>query len=258
MPRKPAPSPVSDQQFEIFPVLCGSITDVERSNLTLKRHEGEKVSIPSIVWVMRSKDETVVLDAGPGDPAVVRSELGRAFEPHGDLTETLIALGVEPAEVETVVISHLHWDHAGGLDLFSSARFYVQRRELHAAIAPVPAHEALYELDGASPAPPRWLRSRKRMTIVDGDVQLCPGLRLLLLPGHALGLMGIEVSTRSGTIVLASDAVPTFENWEDNIAPGIYVDLREAYATLDKLRTIPDAHVLPGHDYAVLERARYG
>jgi len=69
--------------------------------------------------------------------------------------------------------------------------------------------------------------------------------------------MGIEVTTRSGTVVLASDAVPTFENWEQNVPPGIYVDLRESYASLDKLRAIPDARVLPGHDYAVLDPATY-
>jgi len=119
---------VSEAQYEITPILCGSITDVERSNLTLKHHAGEQTSIPSILWIIRSGTETIVLDTGPGDAEAVRSELGRSFEPDGDLTEKLATAGVDPEGVETVVISHLHWDHAGGLDLFAYAQVYVQRR----------------------------------------------------------------------------------------------------------------------------------
>src|SRR3954451_19760341 len=100
-PRR-APIPLTDPTYEIIPVLCGSITDVERSNLTLKHHTGEQTSIPSILWIIRSQSETIILDAGPGDPEVVRTELGRSFETDGDLVEKLAAVGVDPTAVKTV------------------------------------------------------------------------------------------------------------------------------------------------------------
>ena len=191
----------------IIPVLCGRIGGVDRGNLTLKHHVGETTWIPLVSGVIRSAETTIVVDTGPGE----RAASGRTVE-RADPIATLARAGVDAAGVDLLVLTHLHWDHAGGLERFPAAEILVHRVELQWAVAPAPAHRALYELDGE--APPRWTQSLPRMRSVDRDRELIAGVELVHLPGHSPGLMGLTVETSTGRFVIASDSVPTYENWE--------------------------------------------
>jgi glyoxylase-like metal-dependent hydrolase (beta-lactamase superfamily II) len=159
---------------------------------------------------------------------------------------------IEPDAVSAVFLSHLHWDHSSGLDMFPNAEVYVQKSELQWAIAPLPAQDAMYGWRGPDAPLPKWLQSRPRMTIVDGDFEFAPGLQFLHLPGHSPGCMGLCCDTAGGRHVIACDAVPMFENIEDNVPPGTYVDLNDAYRSLARIRAISGT-VLPSHDARVLE-----
>ena len=245
------------ETYRITPILCGTLRDVEHSNVTLKRHEGQKISIPSILWLISGGGENVVIDSGPGDPAIVRSRLGKNFDREEAPGRLLSGTGVDPGEITIVVVSHLHWDHSGDLELFPKADIYVQRRELEWAVAPAPIQRDLYELHRTAVKPPRWVESLTRIKVINGDHQLMPGLRLLLLPGHTPGIMGAAVDTTAGRYVITSDAVPTFENWRDGIPPGWYVDLRDCYETFGRIREFTDDLVLPAHDFKSLEQPSY-
>lgn len=241
----------------IMPVLCGWIDGVDRGNLTLKSHVGEITAIPSLLWIIAGADETIVVDTGPGDPDVVRAQLGRNVRHDDVLDNAFTRLGVDPARVGVLVMTHLHWDHAGALERFSIAEVIVHRRELQWAVAPAPAHHSLYELGEDARSAPRWTAALPRMHPVERDSELIPGVELVHLPGHSPGLMGLTVETPAGRYVIASDAVPTYENWRDRIPPGLYTDLDACYSTFDKLAWLR-ATILPGHDASVLERECYG
>jgi N-acyl homoserine lactone hydrolase len=242
--------------YTITPILCGMIEGTQWENLTLKRHMGEKIAVPTVMWLVQGGGTTLVVDSGPGDPASVKQLTGRELVLDEAPAAALDRLGVRPAEIATVVLSHLHWDHSGGLDLFPNAEIYVHRRELQWAIAPLPIQEKSYEWQAPGRALPRWLGSRRRMKIIDGDRDIAPGLRLVHLPGHTPGCLGLCCNTRRGHHLIACDAVPTYENIEENVPPGWYVDLEEAYRTLDRIRDMADV-VLPGHDIRVFDAPSY-
>ncbi|AMJ61548.1 N-acyl homoserine lactonase family protein [Bosea sp. PAMC 26642] len=246
----------TEPNYTITPVNSGIIHGSEWGNLTLKRHMGEKTAVPTIIWVVRGGGRTVIVDTGPGDAAFVKSLVGRSLDRAVEPEDALRKLGVDPSEVKTVVISHLHWDHSGGLDLFPNAEVIIQRSELQWGIAPLPVQSPLYEWQRPDGELPRWLLARRRMRIIDGDEEIAPGLKLVHLPGHTPGCMGLCCKTTGGRHLIACDAVPTYENLEDEVPPGWYVDLEQTYKTAAKIRKIADV-VLPGHDMRVFEKDEY-
>jgi glyoxylase-like metal-dependent hydrolase (beta-lactamase superfamily II) len=242
--------------WTIRPLSVGEL-EVDQSNLTPFEGAGTPVRVVCYIWVVSNGDEVIVVDAGPPDPATVLERKGRVLyrtasqEPRA----TLEAAGVDLERVREVVISHLHWDHAANLGLFPNARLLVQRKELQYAIAPWPLHAAPYEcLDGR--LQPLWLKGLPRMVALDGPYEPREGLSIHPLPGHTPGSQGLRVATSRGAYMIASDAIPSFVNWERRMPSKTYTDLTSYYQTFAKLERLADV-VLPGHDPRVQERVCY-
>jgi N-acyl homoserine lactone hydrolase len=244
-----------DPNYTIVPIRAGSL-DLPRENLTLKRHQGETVEAPCIIWVVRGGGRTFIVDSGPGDVDAVRRITGRTLKQTETPPEALERLHIDPKTVDGLVLSHLHWDHAGGLDIFPTCPIFVHRLELHTAIAPLPIQARAYEWEGPEEHVPRWIKHRHRMTVLDREIKLAPGLRILHLPGHTPGCIGLCCATRAGQHLIACDAVPTYENLTDNVPPGWYSSLDDAYATLGRIRE-SGACVLPSHDARVFDADVY-
>lgn len=134
------------------------------------------------------------------------------------LLEGLRALDIEPNDIEVVVNTHLHHDHVGNNDLFPRALKLARREE-----GPGPESEA-----------------------VGGDRVLGPGVRLLHTPGHTRGSMSVVVEADDARYVIAGDALPTRDNYERWVPPGINYD---ADTALRSMRRIVDEAemVVPGH-----------
>lgn len=168
---------------------------------------------PVYAWLVKGNGRAILVDAGQPPPEEVRERWQTDSDRGGPqaIQEGLAALGLKPADVDTVILTHLHFDHAWNIDLFPHARAVVQRTEVIHAIDPTPTHRAFYnqQLNAA-------LIQRKRphhLLIVDGDCQLALGIDLMLLPGHTPGTMGVIVATTAGRIGLCSDAGETYANW---------------------------------------------
>ncbi|MBA3432122.1 MAG: N-acyl homoserine lactonase family protein [Actinobacteria bacterium] len=248
-------------RWTIRPVCVGIFKGQEKSNLTYGQGHGIKLRTPSVIWVVSNQRRTVLVDTGISDPewaAKYHSPIERRQE-HEPLT-ALQRMGIEPAEIELVVLSHLHWDHSFNNGLFPNARFLVQRRELQYAIAPLPSHAIHYEAPSIGMRPP-WLDTVHRFELLDGDQPLDDGLRVVFLPGHTPGLHGLLVTTETGRMMIASDCISRFESWQGRprhqwIPSGIFVDLETYYRSLYRVEELAD-YVLPSHDMAVFEREIY-
>jgi len=242
--------------LRIKPVCVGT-SQVDKSILTYLRGQGTKVIVPHIIWVIEGGEKLIVVDSGPAAPAVVSQELGRNLTREGN-EEPLQALknaGVEPSEVEILVSTHLHWDHCGNFSLFPNAAIYVQRRELAFAVAPLDIFLGVYDA-AIFNMNPKWSGSVSRFRLVDGDLDLFSGMRLLSLPGHTPGLQGILIPTEKGNYCIPSDTVNITENWENKIPPGIHVNLEDCYRSFRKIEKMAN-HVLPCHDMMILENPEY-
>jgi glyoxylase-like metal-dependent hydrolase (beta-lactamase superfamily II) len=199
------------------------------------------------VWAIIGGGKTFIVDTGFGaEQARLRNrELLRSP------TEGLKAIGIDAATVEEVIITHMHYDHAGGLDLFPNARFHIQDREMAFCTGRPMCHatfsHSLREEDVVGMV--RRLFAG-RLCFHDGDEEIAPGLGLHFIGGHTMGLQSVSVMTRRGAVVLASDAAHLYAHLEQGRAyPVVYnvAEMLEGHARLKRLAASP-RHIVPGHD----------
>ena len=156
-----------------------------------------------------------------------------------------------------MIVTHLHYDHAGNINLLPQARIHLQERELQFATGRHMKHPLLrhaYAVDDVV----EIVRGvyRDRVVFHDGDVGLAPGIELVLVGGHTDGLQAVRVHTARGWIVLASDASHFYENIEATSPFPIVFHvgaMLDGYRKLLALADGPD-HVVPGHDPLVRQR----
>ncbi len=171
--------------------------------------------------------------------------------------EGLGALGVDPRAVLDVVITHLHYDHAGNLDLFPRARFHVQDAEMAYCTGRAMTHRqqaATFDVENVVTMVRRVYE--ERVVFHAGDATVCPGVTLHHLPGHTPGLQAVRVDTGRGPVVLASDASHFWANLEREIPFPIVADVPAYLESLRTLRRLAASidHIIPGHDPQVLAR----
>ena len=222
---------------------------LEQSMLTYTVGFGKLVRIPRVMWVLRGPT-TIVVDTSVSRVGRPSEFIGEDFERSSD-QEPLNALhnaGIDPADVEYVVLTHLHWDHAGNCDLFPHAKVLVQQTELRYAISPGRFfRKSFLSPLGGWQTPPYFVPN---LDVLDGPVTLAPGLRVVPSPGHTPGSQAVIARTRYGSFGIAGDAISTYENIEADIPPGFHVDVDASVDSMDRLRSMAD-HLLPSHDYAV-------
>ena len=223
---------------------------LEQSMLTYTSGFGQLVRIPRIMWVLRGPTTIVVDTSVPlhGRPSeFIGEDFSRA--PQQVPANALHDAGVDPADVEHVLLTHLHWDHAGNCELFPEARVLVQEAELRYAIAPGRFfRKSFLSPLGGWQRPPYLVAG---LAVVDGEAEIAPGVRVVPVPGHTPGSQAVVVDTEHGRFLIAGDSVCTYENIEADLPPGFHTDVDASMSSMERMRRLAD-HVLPSHDYAVL------
>jgi glyoxylase-like metal-dependent hydrolase (beta-lactamase superfamily II) len=215
-------------------------------------HDGP-MPLDYFVWAIVGADRTLIFDTG--FDAEMAKKRGRDF-----LTpprEGLNATGVEPDGVKDVVISHMHYDHAGNNDLFPNATFHLQDREMAFCTGRCMCHRDVrrsFEVDDVTAMVGRAFQGRVHFH--DGDDEIAPGITVHHVGGHTQGLQFMRVKTTRGWVVLASDASHFYANFEQMRAYATVYnvgDMLEGFTRLKRLASSPK-HVIPGHDPLVLQR----
>lgn len=207
------------------------------------------------VWVLRGLDgQHIVVDTGFDE--VVAARRGRTLL--SGVGECLERVGVSPQAVQDVVITHLHYDHAGNLDLFPQARFHLQDREMAFATGRNMCFQCIrypFEVEDVV----RMVRAlyADRVRFHDGDAAIADGVWLHRVGGHSDGLQMVRVRTARGDVVLASDASHYYANMERGIPFPIFYDLgamAAGWKTAVRLAGGDASRVIPGHDPLVRQR----
>lgn len=249
--------------FTITPLLVGVFPSFEKSYFLFGTEAGTRIKAPCISWLVQGdQGEKIIVDTGPHAGDAPTSHLHNPLEvnPEHRVDRALLAQGVDPAEITTVVFSHLHFDHCYHGEVFPNARFLVQKSELQYAVAPIPWHNRAFEVCVPGAVPP-WFKIFDRLQAIEGDIEVMPGIGFVALPGHTPGSAGVTVNTRRGTHLLAGDTINLIENWEggrgqQHIPPGNFVDVLATYQTFQKMERIADV-VLASHDFRMFDAARY-
>ena len=190
-----------------------TIVSLRLGELYLPEGGGKVHRDPVHCWLVRGNGVNILVDSGMAEIATITARLriegwGGG---HAALNEGLAAEGLTPDDIDFVILTHLHFDHADNLDLFPNACVVAQRRELLAAVDPVPSQRIFY-----------WkatvgnLLARKRpgqLRLIEGDTEFMPGLTLLYVPSHTEGMQVVIVKTAKGRAALVSDLGDHYRYW---------------------------------------------
>lgn len=234
------------ETYKITTLKMGTLV-AEKSSLTMGKDFGVSIDIPMWSIALEGAGHKILVDTGIRSLEWVKKYLGDQYDVLQEEDETiegaLAVIGWKPEDVDIVINTHLHYDHAGCNYLFRNARFYVQRSEWEYAFNCVENQKCFYfeELYGWEAVRyPQW-------KFVDGECEILPGLKLVPLGGHTVGSQGILVNTEEGALFLAGDATNLAENLWDNNLPNIVVDVDSGYHALEVIRTRAD-YFIPFHD----------
>lgn len=245
-------APESRETYEIYAIRYAHMPRKRRDNFLGGDPHDAPMPMDFFVWLLRSPTRCILVDTGfnARTAAIRQRELLRCP------IEALADLEVRPEDVTDVIITHLHYDHAGNLDKLPRARFHIQDAEVEYATGRCMCHGVLrhaYSVDDVVELVRRVYDDR--VVFHDGDGEVAEGVRLLHIGGHTKGLQSVQVQTARGKVVLASDASHYYENIERSRPfPIVFnvADMLRGYARLHAAASSPD-HIVPGHDPRVLE-----
>lgn len=211
----------------------------------------ESFEMDYFFWLVRGPSGTVLVDCGFSAEAGARRGRTTLVDP----VAALSALGVEPADVDRLVVSHAHYDHIGNLHRFPNAEVVLARREYEFWTGPYAGRlQFAHSTEADELAHLAVLHEEGRLRLVEDTLDLAPGIELVVVGGHTPGQLVTQVATDTGTVVLAADALHFYEELERDRPFFVVSDLIEMYKGFDVLREMtedPGRLLVAGHDAAV-------
>ncbi len=238
-------------EYEVFAIRYAT-RDAQRRDHFIggDLHEGP-MPMDYFMWVVRGEGRVIVVDTGFNAEVAARRKRTYLRCP----VEALELLKIRPADVRDVVLTHLHYDHAGNFDRFPNARFHLQEREIHYATGRYmrfPRLSHSFEVEDICGIV--RLNYVQRVLFYAGDAELAPGVTLHGAGGHSDGLQFVRVNTARGPVVLASDVSHFYENLAGGRPFPTAFHVGEMLEGFEKLlASAPDeSHIVPGHDPLVM------
>ncbi|MEL6689266.1 MAG: N-acyl homoserine lactonase family protein [Pseudomonadota bacterium] len=204
------------------------------------------------MWVLEKDGRHILVDTGYDAEEGAARGRPIAIDPR----EALKPLGLTAEAIDEVIVTHLHYDHAGGLHLFPNATLHMQASEMAFATGPCMCHGTLkapFTADHICEAVKRLYSGR--VVFYEGEAEVAEGVTVHHIGGHSRGLQAVRVLTKAGWLCLASDAAHYYENVLENRPFPIVVDLEDMMAGFDTLRRLASRPglIVPGHDPLVRE-----
>ena len=215
----------------------------------------EQVERYYYVWAVEGEEGFTVVDTGAARAMAAE----RKMKDYVDPLKVLARIGANRSNVARVIITHIHFDHAGGSGAFAGAfpeaTFYAQKKEFDFWTSDPVAKKApfLAVSDRNAIKTLADINASGRLRLVEGDLPIAPGMELLFAPGHTVGLQALAVTTARGPAIIASDCAHVAESFRDDIPSSFITDLPAWMKTYDKLRARASSDLIfPGHDARML------
>ncbi|KEQ53818.1 N-acyl homoserine lactonase family protein [Sphingobium chlorophenolicum] len=239
--------------YQVYAVQYGHHDRTASANFVGGDPHDRPMPLDYFVWAIVGDHGTYVLDTG-FDAAMGLKRNRQLVRP---VNEGLRTIGIDAATVSDVIISHMHFDHAGNHAMFPQARYHVQDAEMAYCTGRCMCHEPLrhaYEPGDVQAMIGRLFDGR--LQFHDGDSELAPGLTLHRVGGHTRGLQVVRVKTRRGWVVLGSDAAHLYANFEQARPFPSFDSMTDMLFGFDRMRELAssESHIIPGHDPLVLSR----
>lgn len=241
-----------DDEYEVFAIRYATRQAGRPEHFIGGDPHDTEMPMDYFVWLIRNEHRCYVVDTGFSAETGARRKRQVLRSP----AEGLALLGVDAATVKDVIITHLHYDHAGTFGDFPAADFHLQDLEMSFATGRHMSEQFIrhsYEVEDVV----QMVRMvyGERVKFHSGESQLAPGLSVHHIGGHTAGIQCVRVNTARGWVVLASDASHYYEHFRKRrvftIAFNIG-DMLQGYSTLERLADSDD-HIIPGHDPLVMQ-----
>lgn len=244
----------ANTRYQVYAVRFASVS-YPVASLVRGAERGRNIDIAFTVWVMRGGGRVVMLDAG-----FYREKFITQWKPQNFVTPreaVATGLGIKAEDVTDIVISHSHWDHTDGADLFPRATIWIQKEEYEYYIG---SQGEVLHTGGVDADDAKMLAEMKkagRVRLVDGDArEILPGITVYTGGKHTYASQFAGVRTNAGTVVLASDNAYLYENLEKHLPIAQTLDAASNLKAQERMLALAasPALVIPGHDPAVFDR----
>ena len=240
--------------YEVYAIRYATIKGYPLRGMIAGAERGKTIDLAMMVWLLKGSDgHDVLVDAG-----FHREDFLNQFHPADFVpsSEAVERAGVKPADIGDVIISHIHWDHLDGIDLFPKARIWIQRDEFEHYTDSTGAVKDR-AIDAGDAKLLAQAAREGRVRLIDGDgKEIIPGITVYTGGKHTFASQFAAVHTTEGTVVVASDNAYLYANLEQHRPIAQTLDslsnLR-AQARMLTLATSPRL-IVPGHDPEVFVR----
>jgi glyoxylase-like metal-dependent hydrolase (beta-lactamase superfamily II) len=242
--------------YEVYALSYGIFPNYSISNLLAGADKNRKIDLQMMIWLIKGPGgKNILVDTGCYHDKFVK---GLGIKNFIKPSETLAKLGISPEDITDIIISHMHWDHADGMDLFPNARIWIQKDEYTYYTG------AAWQSDGKSGGIDPddvltlvKLNTQHKVNLVDGDArEIIDGITVYTGGRHTFASQYVGVRTASGTVVIASDNMYLYENLEKHAPIAQTFDADSNLKAQDRMKQIasrPDL-IVPGHDPEVFIR----
>lgn len=242
-------------QYEVYAIRYATIPDFAVNQLVAGAEAGRKLDIAMMVWLVRGGGRNILVDSG-----FYRDQFFKQWHVSGFVkpSDAVKRAGVNPEDITDVVITHMHWDHADGMDLFPKARIWLQKDELeYNAGEAWQSRRTHGGIDPDDVLAAVKLNLEGRVGLVNGDAQeILPGVTCYTGGKHTYASQFVAVNTAGGTVVLASDNMYLYENLEKHAPIAATLDAESNLRALDRMKQLAadPRFIIPGHDPAVMTK----
>jgi glyoxylase-like metal-dependent hydrolase (beta-lactamase superfamily II) len=242
--------------YKIQAIRYGVIPQYPTAELVRGAPEGEKIDIPLVFWTIRGQGRNILFDCGFHREQWIKDFNVTDFIRPDKAVELA---GLNAADVTDIIISHTHWDHMGGLDLFPDATLWIQKDEYDYYVGP--AWQEGGNSDGIDPQDVMELVRRNtqgKLNFIHGDdVEVFPGIRAYTGGRHTYASQYLLVQT-DPPFVLASDNCYLYINLEKHLPIATFLpeDAPSNLAALERMISLAGDidHIVPGHEPRVFEK----
>ena len=229
---------------KLFRLDCGRSLANDESVWTPGKNVGDSIEFSSTCWLIKHGGEWLLWDAGVPEAAHNDpkgwSTLPKLIVYHLDktLTDQLAEIGLKPADITHVALSHTHGDHIGNVGLFPNSTILMQRAEYRWINSPNGPNDNVNQLMALAR---QLLGSPRNLQLIEGDMDVLGdgSVTLVSTPGHTPGHQSLLVHLKkSGFIILSGDVVHLEENFKNDVVPSLNTDKAESIASMEKIRSL--------------------
>jgi glyoxylase-like metal-dependent hydrolase (beta-lactamase superfamily II) len=239
--------------YEIYAIRYATLKDFPVRGLIAGADRSRQMDIAMMVWLIKGDGKNILFDSG-----FYRDKFINERHPV-DYVKPSVAVeraGVKAEDISDVIISHIHWDHADGFDLFPGAKIWIQKEELEYYAADAWNGKKRSAADPEDIVGLVKLNTEGRVLLVNGDAQqIFPGITAYIGGKHTYQSQYLTVKTAAGTVVLASDNVYLYENLEKHVPIAQTLDAESNLRQQDRMKQMAASEklIIPGHDPAVMK-----